>query len=101
MPSLWRSGVANVRRNAERRDRCTDAYVDQSLAKLARLPIKREEKTKEHAWGTTGTLAQQEDLTLYDAAYLELALRKGMPLVSCDKALLATATRKKTEVLTA
>jgi predicted nucleic acid-binding protein len=101
VPSLWRLEVANVLRNAVRRGRCTEAYVDQSLARLARLPIKHDEETDEHAWGTTRTLSQQEDLTLYDAAYLELALRKGMPLASCDKALLGAATRKKIEVLTA
>jgi predicted nucleic acid-binding protein len=101
VPTLWRLEVANVLRNAVRRGRCTDTYVDQSLARLARLPIKRDEETDDHAWTSTRALARQEDLTLYDAAYLELALRKTLPLASCDKPLLAGAARKNVPVLTA
>lgn len=101
VPSLWRLEVANVLRNAVRRGRCDAAYVDRSLARLARLPIQRDEETDEHAWGSTALLARQEDLTLYDAAYLELALRRRLPLASCDKALLTAAARRAVEVLTA
>jgi predicted nucleic acid-binding protein len=101
VPSLWRLEVANVLRNAVRRGRCDDTYVDQSLARLTRLPIKRDEETDDHAWTSTRTLAKQEDLTLYDAAYLELALRKTLPLASCDKTLLAAAIRKNVPVIPA
>lgn len=101
VPSLWRLEVANVLRNAVRRGRCNEAYVDRSLVRLARLAIKRDEETDDHAWGSTRTLARKEDLSLYDAAYLELAIRRRMSLASCDKALLAAAARRKVEVLTA
>lgn len=101
VPSLWRLEVANVLRNAVRRGRCNEAYVDRSLARLARLAIKRDEETDNQAWGMTRTLARREDLSLYDAAYLELAIRRNLPLASCDKALLAAATRRKLAVLTA
>jgi predicted nucleic acid-binding protein len=101
VPSLWRLEVANVLRNAVRRGRCNEAYVDRSLVRLARLAIKRDQETDDHAWGSTRTLARKEDLSLYDAAYLELAIRRRMSLASCDKALLAAAARRKVEVLTA
>lgn len=101
VPSLWRLEVANVLRNAIHRGRCTEAYADRSLARLARLPITRDEETEDHAWGQTRALARRDDLTLYDAAYLELALRRRLPLASCDAALLAAATRRKVPVLTA
>jgi predicted nucleic acid-binding protein len=101
VPSLWRLEVANVMRNAVRRGRCNEVYVDRSLARLARLAIKRDEETDDHAWGSTRTLARNEELSLYDAAYLELAIRRRMPLASCDRALLAAAVRRKVEVLAA
>ena len=98
VPSLWRLEVANVLRNAERRGRCNEAYVDRSLARLARLTIERDEETETdnlYAWGATRTLARKEDPSLYDAAYLELALRRHLTLASCDKALLTAAARLK------
>ena len=101
VPSLWRLEIANVLRNAVRRGRCNEAYVDRSLARLARLAIERDEETDDHAWGSTRTLARKENLSLYDAAYLELAIRRGMSLASCDKALLAAAVRRKVEVFAA
>jgi predicted nucleic acid-binding protein len=101
VPSLWRLEVANVMRNAVRRGRCNEVYVDRSLARLARLAIKRDEETDDHAWGSTRTLARNEELSLYDAAYLELAIRRRMPLASCDRALLAAAVRRKVEVFAA
>lgn len=101
VPSLWRLEVGNVMRNAVRRGRCNEVYVDRSLARLARLAIKRDEETDDHAWGSTRTLARNEELSLYDAAYLELAIRRRMPLASCDRALLAAAVRRKVEVCAA
>ena len=101
VPSLWRLEVANVLRNAARRGRCDEAYVDLSLERLGRLAIHSDEDTDRHAWGATLTLSREENLTLYDAAYLELAIRKAVPLASCDEALLAAASRRKVDVLTA
>lgn len=75
VPSLWRLEVANVLRNAVRRRRCDENYADRSLARLGRLPIKSDEETDNHAWGATRLLSRQDDLTPYDAAYLELAIR--------------------------
>lgn len=101
VPSLWRLEVANVLRNAVRRGRCDEAYAGRSLTRLGRLAIKSDEETDSHAWGATRTLSREENLTLYDAAYLELAARKSAPLASCDAALLAAAARRKVNVLTA
>ncbi|MEE3502992.1 type II toxin-antitoxin system VapC family toxin [Acidiphilium acidophilum] len=101
VPSLWRLEVANVLRNAVRRGRCDEAYADRSLTRLGRLTIKSDQETDDRAWDETRTLSREENLTLYDAAYLELAVRKGAPLASCDAALLAAAARRKVEILTA
>lgn len=98
-PSLWRLDVANVLRNAVRRRRCDEPYVDLSLARLDRLAVAIDDETDVHAWGATKQLSREENLTVYDAAYLELALRKRLPLASGDADLLAAASRRGVHVL--
>jgi len=99
VPSLWRLEVANVLENAVRRGRCDRGHVDRSLAHLAQLLIATDEETDRHAWGATLELAREEQLTLYDAAYLELALRLRRPLATADAALAAAGSRRGVEVL--
>jgi len=94
VPSLWRLEVANVLRIAVRRKRCNEEFASTSLGNLALLPITIDSETALHGWGATLQLARECALTLYDAAYLELALRMSVPLASCDAALLRAATRK-------
>src|SRR5208283_3513386 len=84
VPSLWRLEVANVLRNAVRRGRCDEAYVDRSLQRLSRFPFEVDDETSKHAWAATRTLSREQGLTSYDAAYLELAIRKSQPLATCD-----------------
>ena len=100
VPSLWRLEIANVLRNAVRRGRCDEAYFDRSLERLGRLAITIDEETDHHAWGATRDLSREQGLTPYDAAYLELAIRSGRPLASCDADLLAAATKRNVETLT-
>ncbi|MBL8667444.1 MAG: type II toxin-antitoxin system VapC family toxin [Rhodospirillales bacterium] len=56
-------------------------YRDESLAALARLPITIDSETDTYAWTTTLRLAYRFALTIYDAAYLELAQRQAS---ACD-----------------
>lgn len=58
VPSLWQLEVANVLRNAVRRGRCDEHYVDQSLARLARLPIAIDGETDTNAWGATRAICR-------------------------------------------
>ncbi len=101
VPSLWRLEVANVLRNAVRRGRCDELYADRCLERLRRLRITVDSETDTHAWGQTRRLAQAQDLTLYDAAYLELAKRREQPLASCDAALMKAARSVGLDVLSA
>ncbi|BBK39324.1 twitching motility protein PilT [Allostella sp. ATCC 35155] len=101
VPGLWRLEVVNFLCNAVRRGRCEEAYVDRSLVRLGRLAIRVDEDTDRQAWGATRQLSRDEGLTPYDAAYLELALRKRVPLASCDSALIAAAERRAVAVLSA
>ena len=100
VPSLWRLEVANVLRGAIRRGRCDEAFADASLARLRRMPIAIDDETDLHAWGRTRDIAHVEDLTVYDAAYLELAMRLGVGVASNDAALIAAARRNGVEVIT-
>jgi predicted nucleic acid-binding protein len=91
VPSIWRLEVANVLRNAVRRGRCDEGYATRSLRRLGRLRIAVDSETDRHAWGATTELSRQHDLTVYDASYLELALRSGQTLASGDAAILRAA----------
>lgn len=86
-PGLWPLEIANVLLMAERRGRITLAERTQALASLAELPIRIDERTATLAFGATSGLAAGSDLTVYDACYLELALRLGLPLASLDRQL--------------
>jgi predicted nucleic acid-binding protein len=93
VPSLWRLEIANVLRNAVRRGRCEEAYATRCLERLGRLRIAIDSETDERAWGATRRLSIEHDLTLYDAAYLELAIRRRQPFASIDAALITAARR--------
>jgi predicted nucleic acid-binding protein len=99
-PSLWRLEVANALRTAVRRRRCDDAFVDRSLRRLDALAVTIDAETDAHAWNETLELSRRETLTLYDAAYLELAIRTGSVLASFDGDLVAAARRRGVDVLT-
>ena len=94
VPSLWRLEVANVLLNAERRGRIVQAERARRLELLADLPIETDDETDLRAWSDTLALAKAERLTVYDAAYLELALRRGKPLATLDREL-GKAARKR------
>ncbi len=100
VPTIWRLEVANTLRMAVRRKRCDEAFVEAAIDRLKGLPIEDDNETSLHAWGRTSALACDEGLTVYDAAYLELALRRKLPLATGDKALIAAGKRRGLEVLT-
>jgi predicted nucleic acid-binding protein len=91
VPSLWRLELANVLQMAVRRGRIDSVFRDTALRNLALLPIRVDPDTDAHAWSDTLRLAEKHKLTLYDAAYLELALRRGIPLATLDVDLRAAA----------
>jgi predicted nucleic acid-binding protein len=99
VPALWHLEVANVLEMSVRRGRVTRAFRDDTLADLALLEIRTDPDTHKHAWGTTVLLAQRHRLTVYDAAYLELALRRGLPLATLDEELRTAAEVEGVELL--
>jgi predicted nucleic acid-binding protein len=99
VPSLWWLEVANVLEMGVRRRRHDAAFRDASLSDLALLPIKQDPDTHAQAWGATLELAARHRLTLYDAAYLELALRRRLPLATLDGDLRTAAQAEGVELL--
>ncbi len=91
-PALWRLEVANALQIAIRRKRINAAFRDASLADLRALKVAIDLETDRQAWTTTLELAERWRLTLYDAAYLELAQRVGLPLATLDQELRSAAT---------
>jgi predicted nucleic acid-binding protein len=91
VPSLWLWETANVLVQAERRGRITAAAMRTFLGLLEALPIHIDHAGTATIWHDTLALARAHRLTSYDAAYLELALRLGLPLASRDQALQAAA----------
>lgn len=87
VPNLWRLEVANGFQAAIRKKRIDARYRDASLGELVRLPISIDADTNSHAWTTTLRLSEQFKLSMYDAAYLELAERRSLPLATLDRDL--------------
>lgn len=101
VPALWPLEVANVLRMAERRRRIACSSSDRFVDLLARLPISIDEETAGRAMGDTLALARDRDLTVYDAAYLELARRLVLPLATRDLDLRKAARAERVALLQA
>ena len=91
VPAIWKLEVANGLTVAVRRGRIDAEFRRAALADLAVLDIITDPHTGHYAWRMTLNLADRFRLTVYDAAYLELAERRKLPLASLDDALCAAA----------
>lgn len=89
VPALWHLELANVLLGARRKNRIDQAGVEQFLGTLALYDVAVDQDTMANAWAKTLALAESHNLSVYDAAYLELALRRGLPLATLDTALAA------------
>ena len=99
VPGLWRLEVGNALQTGIRRKRHDAAFRDATLADLSHLPIQVDGETDQQAWGATLQLAERHQLTVYDAAYLELALRRDLPLATLDGDLRRAATAEKVQLV--
>jgi predicted nucleic acid-binding protein len=91
VPAIWHLEVANAMLVGERRGRCDHADTSSWTAFLASLTIEVDEPSGPRVFTDVVALARAHKLSAYDAAYLELALRRGLPLASLDKPLKAAA----------
>lgn len=91
VPGLWHLEVLNLVLMGERRRRIDAERIEQQLATIGALPIVVDPETSARAWVDTLGIARTYRLTSYDAAYLELALRLGLPLATRDEDLMRAA----------
>lgn len=93
VPLLWPLEVANVLALAERRGRITRAKATAFIELLGQLPIVPDEESAQRSWGSVIELCREQRLSAYDAAYLDVALRRDVPLATLDVELRAAAQR--------
>ena len=99
VPGIWHLEIGNVLVRAERRKRISTARVATYLQLLRRLAIVTDTETDERALRETLMLAREWRLSTYDAAYLELAMRRGKPLATLDRARVRAARYAAVEIL--
>jgi len=97
VPCVWLLEVSNALLVAERRGRVTQAMVAGFLEYLRSLPIVVEQAEPDRIFGEVLLLAREQGLSVYDAAYLDLALRRGLPLATQDQVLREAARRMGVE----
>lgn len=99
VPLHWYAEVANAFQMAIRRKRIDTIYRNKSLSELTYFDIVSDPDTNSHIWNATVQLADLYGLTIYDAAYLELAQRRRLPLASLDAELVTGAKSAGVAVL--
>jgi predicted nucleic acid-binding protein len=99
VPSIWHLDIANALLVAVRRKLMTDDQRRRGLALLGQLRLEVDAETGARAFSTTSDLAVEHSLSSYDAAYLELAIRKSLPLGSRDELLRAAARNRGVALL--
>ncbi len=93
VPAIWPLEVGNVLLGALRKKRIDQAGIEAFVSLLRNLEITADPEALSRSWDKTLDLALRHGLSTYDAAYLEIALRRGLPLATRDKALI-TACRE-------
>lgn len=91
VPSIWALELANAMLIGERRKKISRAEIARCLQMVAGLPITIDENAAQTAFGPILTLARDQNISAYDAAYLELAMREGIPLATRDEGLRTAA----------
>jgi len=99
VPGLWWLETANGLLMSERRNRSTQAGIARALLAYQDLPVIMDDQSVSLAVGETLALARQYNLTIYDASYLELALRRGAALATADEKLAKAAKSAGVTVL--
>jgi predicted nucleic acid-binding protein len=100
VPPTWPAEVANAALAGERSGRNTASETDRFLNRLAGFPILVEDQPQTRTWPAVVTLARTYSLPAYDAVYLDLALRLGLPLATNDRKLTRTAAASGVPIFT-
>lgn len=98
VPNLWHLEATNVLLGAENRGDTTLGEIERFIAQLENLPLHIDPLTARQSFTRTMSLARAYKLSSYDAAYLELAIREGLPLATLDKDLIKAARKADIEI---
>jgi len=98
VPVLWHAECANLLLTAERRKRVSSDQCSELLDLLGGLPIETDDETA-LIRGPVFRVARAQRLTVYDAIYLDLAVRRGIALATRDKELQRAATAMKVALI--
>ncbi len=99
VPLIWPLEVGNVLLVAERKKRLSEADSTRFIALLSELPIIIEQEAPERMIKEILAVAREHKLSSYDASYLDLAMKKGLPIATLDKNLLAAAKRSQVPII--
>lgn len=98
VPNLWHLEASNVLLGAEKREEITIGEVEGFISQLENLPIQVDPLTAHQSFSRILALGRAYNLSSYDAAYLELAIREGLPLATLDKNLAKAAKKSEVEI---
>jgi predicted nucleic acid-binding protein len=87
VPGWWFIEITNVLAMTERRGRITPTQSDAFIADLGKLGIERDDEAPDRAFTHLLALCRTHRLTSYDAVYLDLAVRRNLPLATLDEHL--------------
>lgn len=87
VPAVWPLEVLNALLTASRRARIGAEDMQRLLSHLASLPIEVEQIDMAQTLKAVSALAQHHGITSYDAAYVEVAKRRGVPVATLDRKL--------------
>jgi predicted nucleic acid-binding protein len=93
VPDWWFIEITNVLALAERKGRIAQAQSDVFIADLGKLGIERDDEAPDRAFSNLLPLCRTHQLTSYDAIYLDLAIRRNLPLATLDDDLRRAAKK--------
>lgn len=99
VPSVWPLEVVNVLLSAERKKYISQADSVRFICLLSELPIYLENESPDKSMKELLGLARAHDLSSYDASYLDLAMKKGLPLATLDEKLRKAAVHTSVLIL--
>ncbi|MDE3168691.1 MAG: type II toxin-antitoxin system VapC family toxin [Acidobacteriota bacterium] len=93
VPAWWFVEITNVLALAERKRRIAPVHSDAFIADLSTLGIERDDDAPDRAFSNLLLLCRTHQLTSYDAIYLDLAIRRNLPLATLDDDLRRAARK--------
>jgi len=101
VPSIWPLEVGNILLVAERKKRLNTTASNKFLELLSELPIIVDQEPPERMIREIFLLARKYKLSTYDASYLDLAIKRELPIATLDGRLLEAAKKNHVKIVNA